>query len=397
MSYLAYLLFRLCTFPLAYMPYTWIHALGNKLGLLVYYLYPRYRKRSLSNLALATSLHLSPPQIKDLAKRSLQSLMITFLEYPKLAHEKNISLIASCENPAVAQELLKSGQGVIFFCGHQANWELFFLEGTTHMAGVAIGRPIKNTFLYNWILKLREKYGGKIVSPKNALKEGLRALRAPTFFGIVGDQGMPNSNYSSLFLGRKAWTSPLPALLSLRTGRPILVATNKREGGKYLIHYSDPIWPHEASTVESLMEEVLSIFEKTIEANPSQWLWIHNRWKQSLPSTLPKRLRQECIALIFPCITLAEETLVSFKKIYPLEFLTAFIPDGSNISYLPEGIEYKLYKTLSDILITDYSFKLIYDFTHNPLIKKHFLALSAFHVETPTSAQDIIQLESHAR
>lgn len=397
MSYITYIIFRICTFPLVHMPYTWIHALGNALGLLVFYLYPRYRKRSLSNLALATSLHLSPAQIKDLAKRSLQSLMITFLEYPKLAHEKNISLIATCENPETAQELLKSGEGVIFFCGHQANWELFFLEGTTRMKGVAIGRPIKNTFLYNWVLKLREQYGGKIVTPKNALKEGLRALRTPTFFGIVGDQGMPNSNYSSLFLGRKAWTSPLPALLSLRTGRPILVATNKRVNGQYIIRYSDPIYPGEGSTVESLMDQVLSIFEKTIEENPSQWLWIHNKWKQSLPSTLPKNLRQECIALIFPSITLAEETLLSFKKIYPLEFLTAFLPDGSTTSFLPDGIEYKLYKNLSDILVVDYRFKLIYDFTNNPLIKKHFLGLSAFHVETPSSAQEIIQLETHAR
>jgi KDO2-lipid IV(A) lauroyltransferase len=212
----------------------------------------------------------------------------------------------------------------------------------------------------------------------------------------VGDQGMPNSGYSSLFLGRRAWTSPLPALLSLRTGRPIIVATNRRVKRHYSIHYSDPIWPTPESTSESLMDEVLSIFEKTIEANPSQWLWIHNRWKQSLPTKLPKRLRQECILLIFPTLTLAEKTLPSFKKIYPLEFLTAFIPQDSNISSLPSNIEFKFYKDLSDILVPDYRFKLIYDFTHTPAIKKHFLGLSAFHVEMPSSAQDIIQWENHA-
>ncbi len=230
--YINYLIFRLLTLPLVYMPYSWIHALGNTLGLWVFYLYPRYRKRALSNLALATSLHLSSEEIRNLAKKSLQSLMITFLEYPKLSREKNISRIATCENPDAAQELLKSGQGVIFFCGHQANWELFFLEGTSRMPGVAIGRPIKNSYLYNWTLKLRQQYGGKIVSPKNALKEGLRTLRTPSFFGIVGDQGMPNSGYSSVFLGKRAWTSPLPALLSLRTKRPIIVATNRRFNGK---------------------------------------------------------------------------------------------------------------------------------------------------------------------
>ena len=99
--------------------------------------------------------------------------MITFLEYPKLAREKNISRIATCDNPETALQLLSSDSGVIFFCGHQANWELFFLEGTSRMNGVAIGRPIKNTYLYNWVQDLRQKFGGKIVAPKNALKEGL--------------------------------------------------------------------------------------------------------------------------------------------------------------------------------------------------------------------------------
>lgn len=396
MPYVTYLFFRFITFPITLMPYSWIHALGNTLGLLVFYLYPRYRKRALSNLALASKLALSPTQIEKLAKQSLQSLMITFLEYPKLAHEKNISRIATCDNPDTALKLLSSGSGVIFFCGHQANWELFFLEGTSRMNGVAIGRPIKNTYLYNWVQNLRQKFGGKIVAPKNALKEGLRALKSPTFFGIVGDQGMPNSGFSSPFLGRRAWTSPLPALLSLRTNRPIIVATSKRSHGKYIIHYSDPIQPSTESTPESLMTEVLAIFEKTIIENPSQWLWIHNRWKQSLPTKLPKRLRQECLAIIFPTLSLAQEALPSFKKIYPLEFITAFIPQDSSLSLLPPDIEYKHYKNIQDILTPDYRFKLIYDFTHTSAIKKHFLSLGAFHVETPNSLQDITQWENHA-
>jgi len=402
MSYLSYLLFRFLTFPLGYLPYSWIWFLGNQLGRAVFYLYPRYRKRALSNLALASSLFLSPEQIKDLAIRSLQSLTITFLEYPKLKREKDISQIVTCENPEVAQDLLKSGQGVIFFCGHQANWELFFLEGTQRMAGTAIGKPIKNRYLYNWVLELRQKYGGKIVLPKNALKEGLRTLKTSAFFGIVGDQGMPDSGFSSSFLGRVAWTSPLPALLSLRTNRPIFVATIQRTKDRYLIRYSNPIWPSPQSTADCLMAQVLILFERSIKETPSQWLWIHNRWKQSLPGKLPKRLRQECLALIFPSLVLAQETLPLFRLIYPREFLTAFIPAtssdmSSDISSLPQDIEFKLYSTLSDILIPDYRFKLIYDFTRNPLIKKHFLSLSAFHVETPHSAQDIKDLVNHAR
>src|ERR1700684_4199929 len=99
MPLLSYLLFRLFTLPLQYLPYKVLHRLGNVLGLAVYYFYPKYRKRSLSNLALATDLHLTPEQIVSTAKKSLQNLAITALEYPRLSVEKNIQRIATCVNP----------------------------------------------------------------------------------------------------------------------------------------------------------------------------------------------------------------------------------------------------------------------------------------------------------
>src|SRR5476651_947090 len=124
MSLLGYALFRFFTFPLQFLPYKVLHKLGSGLGLAVYYLYPKYRKRALSNLALATDLHLTPEQIVTTAKKSLQNLAITALEYPRLSVEKNIHRLATCQNPEPSASMIKSGQGVIFFCGHQANWEI---------------------------------------------------------------------------------------------------------------------------------------------------------------------------------------------------------------------------------------------------------------------------------
>ena len=121
MFFLKYILFRIFTYPLAFFSYSALHRLGRILGSLLYIFYPKYRKRALTNLALATDLHLSPEGIEQTAKESLQNLAITFLEYPKLAREKKICRIAHCENPEIAEELLKSGKGVIFFCGHLAH------------------------------------------------------------------------------------------------------------------------------------------------------------------------------------------------------------------------------------------------------------------------------------
>jgi KDO2-lipid IV(A) lauroyltransferase len=374
--YITYLLFILFTFPLRFLSYKAIHRLGALLGLAVYYLYPKYRKRALSNLALATSLNLTPAQIIQTAKASLQNLAIVALEYPRLFAENNIGRLATCENPDVASHLMQTGRGVIFFCGHQANWEILFLEGTSRMPGIAIGRPIKNRYLYGFITRLREKFGGTMIPPKQAAKATLKALKERKFVGIVGDQGMPDSGFSCPFLGRLAWTSPLPALLSKRSGCPIIVASTRRENGKYIIHYSDPIWPSDTQ-----MEEVLKTFEHTIEKRPHEWLWIHNRWKQQLPGKLPKKFRHDAIALVVDEQTDLND-LNQIKELYPTEQLTLFTPQKLSLP----GIE------VCNTLKPDFRFKLVINCTHNKKLHHHFQ--SAQHIASFNTLKEFI---AHAR
>src|SRR5580700_1541355 len=297
-------LILIVTWPIRFLPYRAIHRFGAFLGTAVYHLSRKFRKRAWSNLALATSLQLCEKQIHQLAKASLQNLMITCLEYAKFSSEKEIHRVATCSNPDMADRLMKEKRPVIFFCGHQSNWEVLFLEGTRRMPGVAIGRPIKNSALYRWILSIRQKYGGTMIAPHNAIREGLRGLKKGAFLGIVGDQGMPDSGYCTPFLGRKAWTSPIAAIIAHRTGSPIMVATTRRKKGKYSIHYSDPIWPNPEAPmdqeVDRLMQAALGSLEKSIQEEPGQWLWSHNRWKQQTLDKIKKKFRFEAILIILP-------------------------------------------------------------------------------------------------
>ncbi len=384
MHYISYLLFRCFTLPFSFLPYPTLHTLGRCLGWLIFHGYPKYRKRALSNLALATTLNLSPKQIKKLALAAIQSKSITALEYPRLSREKNIHSIVSCENPEVADQIMKSGKSIIFFCGHQANWELLFLEGSFRMPGVAIGRPIKNRYLYRWVLSIREKFGGKIIEPKNAYREGMRALKQGQFVGIVGDQGMPDSGFSAPFLGRQAWTSPLPAMLSKRSGCPIIVATIRREEGKYKIHYSDPIWPKQDEGHDHQMEQVLDLFQESIRKRPHEWLWTHNKWKQQPPGRLKKQLRHDSIAFIFK--TDPTPYLSQIQELYPREHITLFTP-------FPCKAPFEV-KTPDHLLDLDFRFKLIVDFTDNKRAQNHFKKLSALHVSRFKTPEEFL---SYAR
>lgn len=388
LSQLSFILILVLTWPIRWLPYSAIHRLGAILGTCVYHLIPKFRKRTLSNLSLASSLKLTEHQIKQLAKASLQNLMITCLEYAKFASEKEIHRVATCVNPETADRLMKENQPVIFFCGHQSNWEVLFLEGTRRMPGVAIGRPIKNHYLYQWVLSIRQKYNGKMIAPQNAIREGLKGLKRGAFLGIVGDQGMPDSGYRSHFLGRKAWTSPIAAILSHRTGAPIMVATTQRKEGKYYIHYSDPIWPDTDAPMnqeaDRLMKAALSHLESTIREKPGQWLWSHNRWKQQTLDKIKKKFRYEAILIILPSEEQALRPLLSslstFREIYPHEFITLYTPKDFSQETCLEEAEIIPYSQESDLLIRDYRFKLIFNLSSSPKVKPHFKKLAAFHI-----------------
>jgi Kdo2-lipid IVA lauroyltransferase/acyltransferase len=256
------------------------------------------------------------------------------------------------------------------------------------MKGIAIGKSIKNKRLYRWILSIRERYGGKIIAPRNAVREGLRALKKGSFIGIVGDQGMPDSGYSFPFLGRRAWTSTAPALLSYRTNSPIIFAETRRVPEGYRIHYSDPIWPDLSKPMDveviRLMNHSLSLLEKSIKDSPGEWLWQHNRWKQQTPRNIYKPFRHDCIAIILPEEKEEFESIAShlhtLKRIYEANFIILVAPQKYKSLVPIECDEIISYLTLPETLLEDYRFKLVFNFTNYQPICAHYKSLSAFDV-----------------
>lgn len=356
------------------------------MGKITFYFMREYRKRALSNLALANDLALNNKELIYYAKKSFENLAINCLEYPKFSRQKDLSHVIACENPEIANEIYNQGKGIIFFCGHQSNWEVLFLDGTSRMNGIAIGKTIKNKRLYNWILSIREKNGGKIIMPRNAVKEGLRALRKGAFIGIVGDQGMPDSGYSFPFLGRRAWTSPAPALLAYKTNSPIIFAGTRRVPGGYKIRYADPIWPDQTKPAEQevirMMDEALTLLQESIKRSPGEWLWQHNRWKQQNTHNLYKRFRQDCICIILPEKGFAEllPHLSTLKEIYPLAFLFLLVPRKYKDITMIDADETIYYEKPEETLLDDLRFKLIFNFTNYKKIHTHYEKLSAFEV-----------------
>jgi len=382
---LAFYAIFLSTSCFRFFPTKLIHFLGKVVGFFLYFILKNFRKRALSNLALAKGLSLSNKQIKKTALKSFQNLAINCLEYSKFYFQKNFDKVIICENPSAAEKLYQKGQGIIFFCAHQSNWEVLFLDGNIRMKGIAIGKPFKNKALYKWILSIREKTGGKIVEPKDAIKAGLKSLRKGLFFGILCDQGMPESNYTYPFLGRNAKNSTAPALLAYKTNSPIIVATTKRKSGKYYIHYSDPIWPNLSDPIDEdvkrMMNRSLNLIEESIKKTPSEWLWQHNRWKTQTPKNIYRKFRHDSICIIIDK-TFNENIfpVSSFREIYSEDYLYLISPKDLQLKNKDIFNEIIYYQKKDELFRHDYRFKIIFNFTKLKSLKRHYLKLSAFEV-----------------
>lgn len=367
--------------PFRFLPFSVIRLCGNALGRILYFFLTKFRKRTLSNLALAEDLHLSSADTRRIAIESFQNLCITVLEYAKFAQVKNLKKYVVCENPEVPLKLMDQGHGVLFFCAHQANWEVLFLDGTTRMPGVAIGRPIKNPYLYKWIVSIRQRFGGKIIPPKRAVWEGMRALKQKKFLGIVGDQGMPSSSFESSFLGRRAYTSTIPALLAYKSKAALLTALIWRTKQGYRIRYTEPKFADTSKPLEEevdrLMHLCLHEVEESIRMRPGEWLWQHNRWKQETPHAIYYRFRHETML-----ITANSSTPISilrlFRTIYPKSFLSYLVPEERKSEV--EGFADDVMTYTDEVpLITDYRFKMVFDLTDSRIFDR-FRSLAAFDV-----------------
>ncbi len=387
---ISYFFIRFFGFFIALLPHRALFAFGRFSGWIAFYLHRPFRKKALTNLAIAYGETKSEKERKKLAIASFQNLMITLLEFFYL-NKKRLDQLVLLEEKSEIADLLRKKQGVIFLSAHQANWEIPFLAVTARSPGIAIGRPIKNQRLYRWVLSVREMYGGKIVMTKSAIHQGVRALKRGEFLGIVGDQAFPSSPYSYPLFGTRAWTASSPALLAYKTGCPIVVGTTKRVGRRYEIKGSSPIWPNPKISIKEdvprMMDLAMQRLEKSIQECPEQWMWVHDRWKQQGVDHVKRIYRYGFILIVLPLQPNLEIVPV-LRKIYPKSFLTFFAPQGCSIP----GEEIRFYEKEEDLYVRDWRYQLVLDFYDLPRLRKHFRRLGAFKaISLPQEKQIMIQ------
>ena len=215
-----------------------------------------------------------------------ENLGRVYAEFPHVGRMRREQLdeILEVEGLEHLDKLRQIDKGSIFFSGHIANWEF----STKTLAAndfplQLVYRKGNNPWLDRIIQDSRNLYQTMAIPKGNyGARLLLQAIKDRHHVGVLIDQKM-NDGIPVPFFGRDAMTSPAIARLALKFGCPLVPAHVVRtEGYKQKFIISPPLeierTGDQEADVMSIMTKINFTLEGWIRENPSQWIWIHNRW-----------------------------------------------------------------------------------------------------------------------
>jgi heptosyltransferase II len=103
---------------------------------------------------------------------------------------------------------------------------------------------------------------------------------------VLVDQHAGDKGIWTPFFDRLASTTPLPAILAKKTGAQLLpVAIFTAGPAQWRLEVGEFI-PEAGASIEDLMHRVNRALESLIIRKPSDWFWVHQRWKTPSPKFL---------------------------------------------------------------------------------------------------------------
>ncbi len=209
-------------------------------------------------------------------------LLHMFSPFPRhyAAYVKRTARVKGFENWKKAEAL---GKGALYVTAHMANWELMVALGTLHgMPLLMVTRRLKPEWLHKKIEAQRQAVGAKLVYVPRTLPTVMKALRANEAVGFAMDQyAHPPFGIPVPFFGTKVDTLGAVGTLAQRTGATIAEVTQTRDArGIVHIEIGPPLdLGADLADPAETTAAINRIVENIIRRNPTQWLWVHRRFK----------------------------------------------------------------------------------------------------------------------
>jgi Kdo2-lipid IVA lauroyltransferase/acyltransferase len=253
----------------------------------------RYQRKISRNLRIAFGASCDSSTVAKISGTLAQNLGLNFAETLVSSTSKKKALLNSIQVHGIEHldHALAAGKGVIAFSAHIGNFTL--IGPKMSACGYAFNMLVKDP-RYTGVAEafhiIQEGQGGKFiyVEPwEKALRQILASLRKNEVVCMLADEKKTKSDIFVDFFGYPAPTAPGPAVLSLRTGAPLLpVFIIRGDDGHHHIHIG-PLLEFvlngdRTSDIHTIVASYTRIIEDFIKRYPDQWFWINDRWNKKV-------------------------------------------------------------------------------------------------------------------
>ncbi len=285
------ILLRLVVGPVRALPLPLARAFGAGLAAVAFRVLGRYRQVARKNLALIYP-EKSAAQRERMARavfRHFGTMAGEFLKMPSLDKEA-VDRMAVIHGEENLREALGMGKGVLLVTGHFGNWEFMGRWLATHGYTLnVVARDARDPAATKLMADTREGNGAQVLYRGNSARAVLQCLKKKEIVALLPDQNA--ADVFVPFLGQRTGTVDGPAIIHLKTGAPLLFGWCVRlPDRRFQITFEPPVvvtpTGEKHPDVERTMTLINARLETQIRANPTQWLWLHDRWKAS-PGVFP--------------------------------------------------------------------------------------------------------------
>jgi len=254
--------------------------LGRKLG-------PILPRNELARKNLRRALpDLDEKQVEETITGMWDNFGRGIAEFPHMNNmdKQAFAKIVEVEGLEHIDQAKQGGKGSLFFSGHVGNWEMAIKAHAIYDSPLyVVYRRLNNSGLDKLVQTMRESYQSEgIPKGKGGSRQLIKALRQAGHVAILVDQKM-NQGIAVDFFGRKAMTAPAIAALALKYDCPVIpTRVIRTEGAHFKVTIFPPMEIEKTGDREvdvlNLMTRINKVIEDWIRDNPSQWIWVHNRW-----------------------------------------------------------------------------------------------------------------------
>lgn len=282
-----FLLYKFGQFCVNNLPPKISYAIASFLSDFQYSFSFRDRRAVYNNLKVILGERPDLPRLTREVFRSFGIYLVDFFRMKKFVNEDFLKKNVRTHNLEYVEEVKRHGKGGILLTAHLGNWEMggVILSYLGHPL-MAVALPHKERPVNDLFNQQREDKGITIVPISQAIRRCMETIKANGLVALVADRDFNMHGETLDFLGKKAIVPRGPAVLSLRTGAPLIPAfLIRQDNGTFDLFVNKPIYPpadkigeDNQENIIALIKSYLPVIEKFIRQYPSQWLMFRKFW-----------------------------------------------------------------------------------------------------------------------